>query len=133
MSQSNQLDESSERREPGLLQNDMLFWGVQVLLLAPLAVFWISVITRSEELSQLLFGPRHTPFRDLMPTVFLPAIALGLSLFRLRGRATSVDEPERGGRAGTVIAAALAAVSLLVVLGYAVSENLADASRAAGS
>ena len=101
-----------------------LFWLVEVVLLAPLALFWVSVIISSDALTRLLFGPSHTLLRDLLTPVILPALALGLALLRLRSSPrTARDRP--------IVAALVAAlvISLVVVLGYAVSENLAEAAR----
>jgi hypothetical protein len=99
-----------------------LFWLVELVLLVPLALFWLSVITNSETLTQLLFGATHHVLRDLLSPVILPALALLLALIRLRTLPHTARE-----RRFVLALAALIVASLVVVLGYAVSENLLEA------
>jgi hypothetical protein len=106
-------------------EDDTFFWTTEALLLAPLALFWVSVVTGSETISRLLFGPVHTPFRDLLPVIILPAIALFLCMRRIRN-----GEPDRT-RAGTFLLAACVAFSIFVACGYALVENVGHARRAA--
>lgn len=101
-----------------LVRSRRVYWTAVVLLLLPLATFWVGVITRSESISRLLFGSRHTALRDLLPTVLLPAVALLLSVARLR--VSTVDETERN-----VIRAVIAtlATSYVVMLVYLIAES----------
>lgn len=101
------------------MRSRRVYWVLVVLLLLPLAAFWIGVVTRSETISRMLFGQRHTQFRDLLPTVILPAVALLLSVARLR--VSGVTDEERN---VTRAVLALVATSYLVMLGYLVSEKL---------
>ena len=114
------------------LQSPVTFWATQAALLAPLGLFWISVVTGSEALSRLLFGPVHTPFRDLLPVLILPGISLLLSLVRLRSGIQEEREPmPKPDRNATMVAAGLVACSILVVCAYSVSENIHEAGRVA--
>ena len=114
------------------LQSPTTFWVTQAALLAPLGVFWISVVTGSEVLSRLLFGPHHTPFRDLLPVVILPGIALLLSLVRLRsGIQEERDAMPKSDRNATMLVAGLVACSIAVVCAYSVTENIVEAGRVA--
>lgn len=101
-----------------------LFWLVQTTLLVPLALFWLSVITNSEALTRLLFGVGHTLLRDLLTPVILPGFALALALLRIR-----TSPPDARDRPLIVALAVVLIISLATVLGYAVSENLAEAAR----
>ena len=101
-----------------------VFWLVETVLLLPLALFWLSVVTNSEVLTGILFGATHQVLRDLLSPVILPAIALLLALIRLRSLPHTARE-----RRWVMGLALLLLVSLAVVLGYAVSENLAEAAR----
>ena len=100
-----------------------VFWLVEMVLLVPLALFWLSVVTNSEVLTRILFGATHQVLRDLLSPVILPAIALLLALIRLRTLPHTARE-----RRWVMVLALLLLVSLAVVLGYAVSENLAEAA-----
>lgn len=114
------------------LQSPVTFWVTQAALLAPLGLFWISVVTGSEMLSRLLFGPFHTPLRDLLPVLILPGISLLLSLVRLRAgiqeEREAMPKPDRN---ATMVVAGLVACSILVVCAYSVSESIHEAGRVA--
>ena len=101
-----------------LVRSRRAYWTCIVVLLLPLAAFWISVIAQSATLSRLLFGPRHTPLRDLLPTVILPGVALLLSVARLR--VSTVDEAERNVTRAVI---GVVTTSYLVILGYLIAEN----------
>ena len=101
-----------------LVRSGRVYWTAVVLLLLPLAAFWVGVITRSETISRLLFGSPHTPLRDLLPTVILPAVALLLSVARLRE--STVDEAERNITRAVI---ATLATSYVVMLVYLIAES----------
>ena len=115
-----------------VLQSPKTFWMTQAALLAPLGVFWISVVTGSEFLSRLLFGAYHTPFRDLLPVLILPGMALLLSLLRLksglREEGDTIPKPDRN---ATMVIAGLVTCSILVVCAYSVTETLHEQRVAA--
>ena len=114
------------------LQSPVTFWVAQAALLAPLGVFWISVLTGSEALSRLLFGPVHTPLRDVLPVLVLPGISLLLSLLRLKsGIQDERETMPKSDRNATMVAAGLVACSIAVVCAYSVSENFHEAGRVA--
>lgn len=110
------------------LKSPVAFWVTQTALLAPLGVFWISVVTGSEFLDRVLFGANHTPFRDILPVLILPGIALLLSLLRLksglRADGDAISKPDRN---GTMIIAGLVTCSILIVCAYSVTETLHEA------
>lgn len=101
-----------------LVRSRRAYWTLVVLLLLPLAAFWVGVITQSATISRLLFGSSHTPLRDLLPTVVLPAVALLLSVARLR--VSTVDETERNMTRAVI---ATLATSYVVMLVYLISES----------
>ena len=116
------------------LMSPVPFWGAQTVLLLPLGVFWISVVTGSEALTRMLFGPYHTPFRDLLPVLILPGISLLLSLLRLRsGIREEGDVLPKPDRNATIIVAGLVTCSILVVCAYSVTETLHEARVAESS
>lgn len=100
------------------MRSRRIYWTLVILLLLPLAAFWVSVVTQSQSLSRLLFGATHTRFRDLLPTVILPAAALALSVARLR--VSGITDEERN---VTRAVMAIVATSYLIMLGYLISEN----------
>lgn len=101
------------------MRSRRVYWTIIVLLLLPLGLFWVSVVARSHTLSRLLFGATHTPFRDLLPTVVLPAVALGVSVNRLRHGGLTDEE-----RNMTRAVMAVVATSYLIMLGYLLAERL---------
>ena len=60
--------------------------------------------------------------RDLLPVIVLPTFALGLAIARLR------RSPEGKSSVAARVLEAGVTLSLCVALGYAVLENLAEAS-----
>lgn len=96
-----------------------VYWTAIVILLLPLALFWIGIVTQSETMSRWLFGASRSAFRDLMPTVVLPMIALWLSVARLR--TSGIPEAERNITRAVV---SLLAFSFLLMFGYMLTERL---------
>ena len=105
-------------------QDETAFWTIEAILLAPLALFWFAVATDSQPIYHLLFGVRHTPFRDLLPVVILPGIALFICMQKMRR--LGIDRS----RAGVLVLSGCIAFSLFVACGYALSENIHHALRA---
>lgn len=105
-------------KSSALVRSRRLYWALVIVLLLPLAAFWVSVVTQSATISRVLFGTRHTSARDLLPTVILPAITLVLSVARLRVSAMTAEE-----RNVTRAVIAVITTSYLLILGYLISEN----------
>ena len=106
------------------MQKPATFWTIQAALLSPLALFWIGVVTGSEFIFRLLFGPVHTPFRDLLPVMILPSIALLLCFAKLRENASDKT------RSAVLVLSSYIVLSLFIAAGYAIGENLRHAERA---
>ena len=119
-----------------LLRDPRAFWAAQVVLLTPLALFWIGVAAWisgahdvTEALWHVMFGPTHTLVRDIFWPVILPGVALvlaGVRTIELRGEAP----PDSGERASeldrglTYVLACGLFLSMAAVFVYAVGENL---------
>ena len=119
-----------------LVRDPRAFWTAQVVLLTPLALFWIGVAAWiggardvTEALWRVMFGPTHTLARDLFWPVILPGLALilaGVRTIELRKteRSERADRAAEFDRRLTFALACGLVLSLAAVFVYAIGENL---------